>query len=236
MIMRMAYFTSVALMVLCLNSSAQTNQLPFYELPYVEVNGTAELEVIPDEIYVSITLTERYLSKDNKLTIDVQENNLMRALKSVGIDLKDLFLSDINADYVKIRRKNKDVLTKKDYTLKLSKASIVGQVFQELDKIDITDAYVSRVTHSALDSLKKEVRIKAVKAAKYKADYLLNALGEQTGKVLIIRDAQDDTQPYHPMPRVMAMMAADGVPEQKEEIQFQKIKLTSNIYIKFAVK
>jgi hypothetical protein len=35
---------------------------------------------------------------------------------------------------------------------------------------------------------------------------------------------------------MMAMVAADGVPEQKEEIEFQKIKLTSSIFVKFAVK
>ena len=87
---------------------------------------------------------------------------------------------------------------------------------------------------------RSEIRIKAIKAAKEKATYLLAALGEQPGKVLVVTDSQDGggVQPFYPMPRMMAMKA-DGVPEMQEpleEIQFQKIKLSSSIYVKFAVK
>jgi hypothetical protein len=129
------------------------------------------------------------------------------------------------------------MLTKKEYVLKVGTAAIVGQVFQELDKMDITDGFISKVNHSKLDSLKRENRIRAIKSAKEKATYLLAALGEQVGKVLVVTDSPDPgTQPFYPMPRMMAMVAADGVPEQKEEIEFQKIKLTSSIFVKFAVK
>lgn len=205
---------------------------------YIEVTGTAEEEVVPDEIFITITLKERYVNKE-KLTIEAQETQLKKALLSIGIDLKNLYLADINADFVKIRRQKKDVLTQKDYSLKVQNASMAGQVFQELDKLDITDGYIAKVNHSKLDSLKKEIRIKAIKAAKEKATYLLAALGEQPGKVLVVTDSPDaSSQPYYPMPRVM-MMKADGIPEAQQpaaEIEFQKIKLSSSIYVKFAVK
>jgi uncharacterized protein YggE len=86
-----------------------------------------------------------------------------------------------------------------------------------------------------MDSLKKDIRIMAVKAARQKADYLLGALGEQTGKVLVVTDSPDPVQPYYPMPRVMAM-AQDAVPSADDELQFQKIKLSASIYVKFAIK
>lgn len=219
-----------------LYSFAQTQTLPPAPPSYIEVTGTAEEEVVPDEIFITITLKERYINKD-KITIETQESQMKNALKSIGIDLKNLYLSDVNSDYVKVRRQKKDMLTKKEYVLKVGTAAIVGQVFQELDKMDITDGYISKVNHSKLDSLKRENRIKAIKSAKEKATYLLAALGEQVGKVLVVTDSPDPgTQPYYPMPRMMAMVAADGVPEQKEEIEFQKIKLTSSIFVKFAVK
>ena len=215
-------------------SSAQIPPPKLLESSYIEVTGTAEKEVIPDEIFINITLAERYINKD-KLTIEVQETNLKQVLKNIGIDLKELFVSDVNADYVKIRRRQKDLLTKKDFTLKVNTAAIVGQVFQELDKLDITDAFISKVHHSKMDSLKKDIRIMAVKAARHKADYLLGALGEQTGKVLVVTDSPDPAQPYYPMPRVMAM-AKEVTSPAEDELQFQKIKLTASIYVKFAIK
>lgn len=227
--------TALMLIMHYFSFSQAPNPLPG---SYIEVTGTAEEEVIPDEIFITITLKERYVNKD-KLTIDVQEAQLKNAIRAIGIDLKNLYLSDINADYVKVRRQKKDVLTQKDYVLKVSNATVVGQVFLELDKLDIKDGYISRVHHSRIDSLKKEIKIKAIKAAKEKAVYLLAALGEQPGKVLVVTDTPESTfQPFYATPRAM-MMKADGFPDEQElpaEIQFQKIKLSSNIYVKFAVK
>lgn len=231
---RINIILGISLLLFTTFSFAQSTPAKSGETSYIDVTGTAEKEVIPDEIFINITLAERYINKD-KLTIEVQEVNLKQALKSIGIDLKDLYVSDINADFVKIRRQKKDVLTKKDYTLKVSNAGTIAKVFAELDKLDITDAYISKVHHSKIDSLKKEVRIMAIKAAKQKADYLLEALGEQTGKVLVVTDSPDPVQPYYPMPRVMTM-AQEATPPAADELQFQKIKLSASIYVKFGIK
>jgi len=210
--------------------------------PYIEVVGVAENEIIPDEIYIEILIRERYINKE-KVSIEEQEDKLKSAVKSLAIDPKDLYLSDANADYLKVRWQKKDVLTKKEYTLKVSNATTVGQVFLELEKLEITDAHISKVNHSKIDSLLKEVKIQAIKAAKNKADYLLAAIGEQTGRALVIKENEmlsntsvansrgsrsGDTELY-----------IDGVKmkyEDSNEIQFQKIKIQTSVYAKFAIK
>lgn len=197
------------------------------EQPYIEVTGNSEKEVIPDEIYIEITIKEKHDNK-NKVTIEEQEEKLKNIVKSIGIDLANLYLSDVNASYVKIRWQKKDMQTKKDYTLKVSDAKTVGKVFNELEKIEITDAFISRVSHTKLDSLRKDVKIMAIKAAKEKADYLLAAIGEKTGKPLYIRE--------NPQTVVMSGgYANSNFDDNKNEIQFQKIKLTSSIYVKFTI-
>lgn len=222
----------------------QTNPKKTEEQPYIEVTGTAEKEVVPDEIYIGIVILEKYVNKV-KITIEEQEEKLKSAVKSIGIDLTNLYLSDANADYVKVRWQKKDVLTKKDYTLKVSNATIVGQVFLELEKLEITDAFISKVSHSKMDSLRKDVKIMAIKAAKDKADYLLAAIGEQTGKPLIIKEneivplsnisgvnirgGRFDGQLYY----VDGMKVRDN---EDDEIQFQKIKLQTSIYVTFLIK
>jgi uncharacterized protein len=209
------------------------------EKPYIIVTGTAEQEIVPDEIYISITIREKYENKE-KISIEVQEDKLKTALKEINIDLKNLFLSDANADYVKVKWKTKDVLTKKEFILKVTNATTVGEVFQQLEKIAITDADVAKVNHSKIDSLKKEVRIMAIKAAKAKADYLLAAIGEQTGKPLVVQE-NDNANHEMSMLNVRGSRSFDKeyyVDGQKvnDEIQFQKIKIQSSIYVKFSIK
>lgn len=72
----------------------------------------AEKEVIPDEIFIRIVIVEKYVDKV-KISIEEQEEKLKNAVKSLDIDLSNLYLSDVNADYVTVRWKKKDVLTKK---------------------------------------------------------------------------------------------------------------------------
>lgn len=207
------------------------------ESPYIEVTGTAEQEVIPDEIYIEITIKEKYANRV-KVSIEEQETKLKEAIKSLGINLENLSLSDASADYVKIKWQKKDVLTSKDYTLKVSHASTVGQVFMELEKLEITEASISKVNHSKMDSLKKEIKIKAIKDAKDKADYLLNVIGEQTGKPLIIRE--NEIYPIRTLAAPLIKSSRSNydatIEEESNEIQFQKIKLQTSIYVKFSIK
>jgi len=235
---------TVAFLLTTILTFGQANTTKTEEQPYIEVTGTAEKEVVPDEIYVGIIIREKYVNKV-KVTIEEQEEKLKNAVKSLGIDLTNLYLSDANADYVKIRWQKKDVLTKKDYTLKVTNATTVGQVFLELEKLEITDAFISRVNHSKMDSLRKEVKIQAIKSAKDKADYLLTAIGEQTGKPLVIKE--NEISPNHTLANVNirgsrsseTMYYVDGVKmksEDSNEIQFQKIKIQTSIYVKFSIK
>ena len=235
-------FLTMAFLLTTILSFGQTNTPKPFEQPYIEVTGAAENEVVPDEIYIGIIIHEKYFNKV-KVTIEEQEEKLKSAVKSLGIDLTNLNLSDAYADFVKIRWQKKDVLTKKDYTLKVTNAMTVGQVFLELEKLEITDAYISRVNHSKMDSLRKEVKILAIKAAKDKADYLLTAIGEQTGKPLIITENQQtinrgdfERMPARNANSIVSTIGGVSSNYGDNEIQFQKIKLTSSIYVKFSIK
>ena len=62
----MKSFQSI-LAILCISFFYSINYgqtKPTEELPYIEVNGYAEKEVIPNEIYIGITLRERMENKE----------------------------------------------------------------------------------------------------------------------------------------------------------------------------
>jgi uncharacterized protein YggE len=210
------------------------------EKPYIEVTGIAEKKIVPDEIYISITIRERHEGK-NKITIEKQETDLKEALKSIGVPLDNLSLSDKNANYIRVKWSKKDVITKAEYILIVEDALTVGKVFEKLDELKIVDAVISKVSHSKIREFKKEVRILAIKAAKEKADYLLVAIGEKTGKALIVRE---NTPAYLQDKISVNVMGVSGnnsgylfeEKQEEEAIEFQKIKLQAMIYVKFEIE
>jgi uncharacterized protein YggE len=207
--------------------------------PFIEVTGTSETEIVPDEIYITITLQERNEGKD-KLTIEKQEDDLKKNLKELGIDLNNLSLNAADVDFRKIRAFKKDVMIAKSYVLKVQDASMVGKVYERLDRINAQDAYISRFTHSKILDFQKENRIKAIKAAKDKAEYLLAAVGKQAGNPLQVMETdnyvQDGPQPpmYRARNSVQSMDFSGG--DDGHDISFKKIRVRSGFMVKYEIK
>ncbi|MDA3882685.1 MAG: SIMPL domain-containing protein [Bacteroidales bacterium] len=88
-----------------------------------------------------------------------------------------------------------DIISQTYYLLKVENADMVSKVFEKLQTIHINDARISHVSHSEIEKIKKEVRVEAIVAAKEKADYLLAAIGQKTGKALYVRE-NADARPY----------------------------------------
>ena len=217
---------------------AQIEVKPLLSTPYIEVTGEGEMEIIPDEIYLQFTLKERYDGKD-KINIEDLEKKLKQKLRSSGIDLEKLSIADADADFVTIKRKKKDVLASKDYVLKVSSTSELAKVWEVLDDVDVANAFIKQVDHSKMDEYEKEVKIKAVKNAKEKAAYLLNAVGQQVGKALFIQERENYNPVYMPRTKqnFAMLVEADGVEAAQEpELSFQKIKLNYKVFARFAIE
>ncbi len=234
----------IILLLTSLSVFAQTQELKIDERPYIEVTGNAEKEIVPDEIYISIKIKERYEGRE-KITIEQQDAAFKEALKSIGISLENLFLSDANADYVKVKWRKKDVIAGLNYILKVGDAVTLGQVFEKLDEIKILDASISSTNHSKMVEFRKEVRILAIKAAKEKADYLLAAIGEEVGQALEVYEKSinkvynyDEGAGLNVKGARATAYYIDGVRvgEEAKAIEFKTIKLRASIYVKFGIK
>jgi uncharacterized protein len=226
----------------CLQITAQTTQNGGAK-PYVEVSGTSETEISPDEIYISITLSERAENKE-KLNIEKQEESLKSELKNLGVDLSNLTLNTADADFRKIKTIKKDLIISKSYTLKISNADLIGKVYEKLDIINVADAYISKFNHSKILEFAKENRVKAVKAAKDKAEYLLAAVGQQLGGALEIREVKNEIEntPNYYFRNSMSNVAQSYggserfLDDAPENISFKKIKIKSTFLVKYEIK
>jgi uncharacterized protein YggE len=208
---------------------------------YIEVVGTAEKRIVPDEIYISIIIREREEGKE-KLSVEQQEIKLKEALSSIGVPLKNLSLADVDANYIRLKRTKKGLSVTNEYVLKIGDVPTVSKVFEILDEMRIVEAGISRVNHSQLTEFKKELEIMAIKAAKEKASYILNAIGENLGKPIYISEqlpSLPSGNHYFRGGRASnEVVFVDGVKVRGEvdgAIEFQKIVLQVSMYVKYEI-
>lgn len=201
------------------------------EAPFIEVNSIHKLEVTPNEIFISIHIVEKGLDKQ-KITVETQQDNLIKSLKNIGVGNDNLTLTNTLANWTTTNWKRSDLISEKYYLLKVTTTTQIAKVFNILDSLDIRDARIDHVSHSNIEELKKQSQIEAIKKAKEKATYLTTAIGQQVGKPLIIRDCGDYTQ-HTLYNRNFALAEAY---DTQNNIEFQKIIIESNIYVKFEIK
>ncbi|MFY9243497.1 MAG: SIMPL domain-containing protein [Polaribacter sp.] len=209
------------------------------EKPFIEITGIAETEIVPDEIYLDICIKER-TEKGKKLTLDYLENELKSVLKKIGIHENNLVISDVNAVLAKTGWWSEEILSVGNYTLKVNGAEKLKQLFENFKKMNISDVNITKATHSNIIELRKKNRIKAIKIAKEKADYLLSAIGEQTGKPIIIRELENNNSNFVNAKFINSSRSYSSFSKTggsiNEIVEFQKIKITSSLYVKFQIK
>lgn len=227
----------------CNLSNAQTAVLMEKEtVRKIVVTGTAELEVIPDEIYFSISLREYFKdekSQKDKITLETLEKQLLEALKTAGLPRENLSVSGVSG-YREWngRKKPQYFLASKQYQLKLSNLQNINELLAKVDDRGVESVNVSRVEHSKKEQFKKEVKINALKSAKEKAGYLLESIGSGLGDVLEIVELEDGY--YAPAPVMaqyslrMAKMEDAAAPEAT--IEYQKIKFSYRMSAAFRIK
>jgi len=219
---------------------AQTGEKNFIDQNYIDVTGKAELEVVPDLIYIHIVINE----KDNsgKTPIEELEKKMKSKLMEIGIDIaKDLSVQDLESNFKYYMFFKPDVVISKEYQLLTHDAKTAGSVFLELKKLGISNLSIAKLDHSKMEDLKKEVKVKAIKAAKTKAELLTQAIGQNIGRAIYIQEIEYGD--YQPMMMNMRMDkasfapgASDSMEERETAIEFQKIKLSSSIAVKFELK
>jgi uncharacterized protein YggE len=227
----------LGLLLCCLPTFAQLPPVAAVQ-PHIETTGRAEVMVVPDEIHIAIRLQERG-SGSSKVTVEKQELELKEAVKGLGLDATALTLSDAMADLVPKKFRDDDVIARKGYMLKVGDAEMVRKVFLELDRLQIEDARIHHVSHSREVELRREQRIKAIKAAKEKADYLLEAIGESTGAALEVREEQEliglpgvQMRQQYSNVRGLTSSLADY---EDLGVSFSRITISAAVYVKFGI-
>lgn len=226
---------TVAAVALCTVVFSQEKN--FIDQNYMEVTGKADLEVVPDEIYIRINLSEN--ESKGKISLDQQENEMFRRLESLNLDLeKNLVMQDQSADLRTFFLRKDAVLGTKTYLLKVSTATQVGQVFRTLAEMGVSDMNIERTDVSNMDELRQKVRAAAAVAARQNAEVLAQAVGRQAGKALYIQDYSYNARPYSNVMLAKSSAALDSAMSGGTQVslEFEKIKIEHSVMIRFALE
>jgi uncharacterized protein YggE len=209
----------------------QANEKNFIDRPYIEVLGKAEMEIIPNEIYLEITVDERNNKK--KQNVEQIEKEMISELQKLKIDVaKDLQVKDMSSNFKSSWLKS-GVLTIKQYQLLVRDAAAMAKVYGALENIGISEVKVDKLDHSDLQKFRKEVRINAVKDAQERAGDLATAVGQSVGKALYI--SFFDHAPLHKMDNTVLYAAPKMLLESGKEValDFRKIRIEVSVNAKF---
>jgi hypothetical protein len=139
------------------------------------------------------------------------------------------------SNFKKYFLKRQDVLKSKAYTLLVYDAFSASKVFVELEQIGISNVHFQKTEYSKIEALKLSLKAKAVLKAKQEAVAMLAPLNQNVGSAIYISDI--NTYNVYPVQaRALSMEVAYDKKVKPIDIEFQKIKVQSEINIKFKIE
>ena len=221
-----------------LSGMVVTAQKNFLDVNYIEVTGTAEMEVVPDRIYLKIVLNER--DNKGKASIDKLEEEMIVALKTIdSINVSaDLSVSDLSSSLQSRIIVDNQIFYKKEYELLVKNGKTANEVIKKLEKVGISKISLARVDHSQISQFRKTVRENAMKAAKEKATYLAESIEQSIGKAIYISEvpATQVQMQWYGNSRNFKSSSGYLKSEDVEDVEFSKIKIIFSVEAKFELK
>lgn len=207
---------------------------------YIEVTGSSEIEIIPDEIHFMIIIKEYWREEfekkskpedyRTKVPVNEIEHNLMNTLKQAGIRPADIQTKEVG-DYW--RERGKDFLIAKTFDIKLQNFEQINRIIQTVDTRGIQSMNIGELKNKDLQEYRKKGKIEALKAARQKAVYLVEAMGQKLGNVLRIIEPEERNLNYF-QPQSMTSNVAFQNYENNPE-NFRTIKLRYQMTARFEI-
>lgn len=205
----------------------------------IEVVGQAEIEVEPDFFEYTINLQEYYKTENEKVSIEILEKSLVKAIEEIGIKKENLTINSISGN----RRYSPDnkltnFLESRNYILKISSINDINNLLPKLDKMGLINTSMVRKTNKKRVEYEKELRKKAVNDAKEKADSIAESLEKKIGDVIVISENNFDALSidFEESLDFFKLKGYSNSGTFKTDINVEKIKLSYQVKITFQMK
>jgi hypothetical protein len=162
------------LLITCFLLKAQNPILNPYPKT-ISVTGSAEMEVIPDEIYVQVDLKE-YRKKNEKTELETIKINFLNTCRAIGIPDSAISIASYEGNnynywYWRKRKKDPDMFAAISYQIKFSDSKKMDELIDQLDDEATANFQIVKTSHSRIQEFRRQLKRQSVKAAKDKAIY-----------------------------------------------------------------
>ena len=235
--------------------NAQQVQPIFTNNPFpktITVSGSAEMEIVPDEIYVNITLREYQKRGENKKDIETIKTTFLENCKAIGLPdsvISIFAFTGYNNYYsFKKRKKDPDMQSSITYQVKFKSSELMDKLVEKLDDEATQNFVIASTSHSKMIEFRRQLKINAIQAAKNKGVYLTESIGEKLGEAIIIKEPDENfaalSEPYsqvrvrgaNSLSSNLNMRMSSGDTYSSTEINFKKMKLRFEVEVVFALK
>ncbi len=211
----------------------------------ITVTGTAEKELVPDEIYVQVDLREYDKKNGTKIDIESIRNNFLNACKTMGLTESDISVQGYSGWdgnywlYQKTKKKNPDMKAAISYWVKLSSTGKMDELVKKLDDEATQNFFIAKTAYSKEHELKNQLKMEALKSAKQKAINYAAAIEEQIGKALVVNEPVEVN--LYPQPRYFAntmtkSSAGQEIAAPPMNVDFKKIKYEYQAVVVYELK
>lgn len=179
--------------ILLLSLAACTQE---QDTKFIEVTGSAEMSVVPDQVELEIVLTH---PGNPKQSVEELDDEINEALELNGIPKSALMFVELSSPYYWYYTWwwNRNYNNSKTYQLKLDCSKYTLDFIKDIKPEYINNIRIVKSTHSKITDYRSEVKVNAMIAAKEKAELLLHSIGEEVGSVIeIVELVEPQNNPY----------------------------------------
>lgn len=210
---------------------------------YIEVTGSAELELEPDEIMLSIGI-EEYLKESfdkntqfrdyqKKASIAEIEQVLFSDLRKIGINRDQITVREVGNQW-RYPQYGKDFLFSKTFDITLNDYKLVDKVIHTINSKGISSIMIKDLKNKNITEFRKKVKTEALKAAKEKATYLLQSIDKKLGPIISITEIVDDSNIWYKNDNTSNAVLPEYQSNQPDNIR--NIRLRYEIKAKFEIE
>lgn len=212
----------------------------------IEVTGSAEMEVVPNEIYMTFSLREYLDANKQKVKIESIKTDFLKLCKAVGIVDSNVSISGYAGNerwdyyWYKKRKSEPDFMATISYTVKVNGAEKLDKLVDGVNDKALEYYNITKTTHSDMEQLRKDVKTKALLASKAKAEYLAKSIDEDLGEALLIQEIDSDNGYGYSSNAILsnstAFYKSDANYETVPNAQFEKIKIRYEMRAEYRLK
>ncbi len=141
----------------------------------IEVVGSSEMFIQPNQIVLNIGLKSRSSTLKNKL---------LKVLEKHNISENQITLNTINNNWDWYYYSSREYL---NYDVQIDSTVNSEELMYDLKPL-VYSAHIVQKRHTHIQAHIQKVKAEAIKAAQYKASYLLAAVGEELGQVITVQE------------------------------------------------